>query len=84
VNNLHETTELKEALEALPTVEAVNYEFPGFWDIKLTNGLVFALGDLNGFWAWHDLHGIVNGETEETEAPAIAKAFSEFLAGVAK
>jgi hypothetical protein len=82
MNNLHETTELTETLGALETVETVSYEFPGFWNITLTNGLVFALGDVDGFWAWHDIHGITNGDTQKTNAEGIASDFAEWLKGL--
>ena len=82
MNNLHETTELSKALEALEMVETVSYEFPGFWNITLSNGLIFALGDINGFWAWHDIAGLTSGDTQKTNAEGIAVDFAEWLKGL--
>jgi hypothetical protein len=82
MNQLHETTELTEALTALATVKTVSYEFPGFWNITLKNNLVFALGNVDGFWAWHDIHGITNGDTQKTDAHGIALDFAEWLKGL--
>ena len=82
MNNLHETTELSEALEALEMVETVSYEFPGFWNITLSNGLIFALGNIDGFWAWHDIAGLTSGDTQKTNAKGIALDFAEWLNGL--
>ena len=83
MTDLHETTELTEALEALAIVETVSYEFPGYWEIKIINGKYYGLGDLNGPWGWNDQEGNA-GETEATQAPAIAEAFSNWVKGLQK
>ena len=82
MNNLHETPTLKEALQALPTVETVNYEFPGYWVITLINGKNYYLGDVNGPWGWDDGEGNLSGDTYETEGPAIAEAFNNWVKGL--
>jgi hypothetical protein len=83
VNNLHETAELTAELTALVGVEHVNYEFPGFWVIQTKDYGVYYLGDINGPWGWNDSEGELSGDTDATTAPAIAKAFSDYLEGLA-
>lgn len=79
MSNLHETTELNQALEALEIVETVSYEFPGVWHINLKSGKTYYLGDVNGNWGWDDGQGDMSGDTFETSAPEIARAFSEWV-----
>jgi hypothetical protein len=79
VNNLHETTELHDALMALPIVEAVSYEFPGYWDITMKDGAIYYLSDMNGPWAWNDHVADMYGDTPATEASDIAKDFAAWI-----
>jgi len=74
---------LTEALEALETVKSASYEFPGFWVINLKDGKTYHLGTVNGVYGWNDERGDLSGDTFETTAPAIAKAFSDYLDGLA-
>jgi hypothetical protein len=82
MSNLHETTELNQALESLEIVETVSYEFPGVWHINLKSGKTYYLGDVNGNWGWDDGQGDMSGDTFETSAPEIARAFSEWVEGL--
>lgn len=82
MSNLHENTELNQALEQLELVEIVNYEFPGVWHIKLKSGQTYYLGDANGNFGWDDGKGDMSGDTFKTTAPEIAGAFAEWLEGL--
>jgi len=79
MSNLHETTELTESLEALEIVQAVSYEFPGYWATTLKSGQTYYIGDTNGNWGWDDGLGDMFGDTFETNAPEIARAFFEWV-----
>jgi hypothetical protein len=59
-------------------VTAVSYEYPDTWLIKTTKGEFF-LGDVNGYFAWHDEDGKFSGETSFNTARSIALAFSVWL-----
>jgi hypothetical protein len=82
MENLHETTELTESLEALEIVKAVSYEFPGVWHINLKNGKTYYLGDVNGNWGWDDGEGDLAGDTFKTTASEIANDFCEWAVSV--
>jgi hypothetical protein len=81
MNNLHESTELTEALNELPITRWVSYEFPGVWHIGLNDNQVFTLGDANNLWGWNDEAGNA-GETEATEAEDIASEFEKWVKGL--
>jgi hypothetical protein len=82
MENLHETTELTESLEALEIVKAVSYEFPGVWHINLKSGKTYYLGDVNGNWGWDDGQGDLAGDTFKTTASEIANDFYEWAVSV--
>ena len=74
---------LTSALMELPIVKSASYEYPGYWDITLTNGAVFYLGDVNGPYGWNDANADLAGDTEATEAKDIARDFAEWVKGLA-
>jgi hypothetical protein len=81
MSNLHETTELLEALNELAMTREVKYEFPGVYHVYLNNNEVFYLGDANNLWGWNDEAGNA-GETEATEAKEIASDFEKWVKGL--
>jgi hypothetical protein len=59
-------------------IKAVTYEYPGFWLIKTAKD-TYCLGDTNGYWAWHNEEGNLEGQTPLRDALHIAFAFAVWL-----
>jgi hypothetical protein len=64
--------------KATDLVTAVSYEYPDTWAIQ-TKKNYYLLGDVNGYFGWHDEEGIFSGSTEFTTAEHIALAFAVWL-----
>lgn len=59
-------------------IKSVTYEQPGFWEIKTAKD-TYHLGDAEGYWAWNDEEGLLEGATPLTDALHIAFAFAVWL-----
>ena len=70
--------ELEQELLKLDTVKSVFWEYPEFFTIETSWG-DYHLGGVNGPIGWNNPHGSEEGETNETNPQAIAKAFAEWL-----
>ena len=70
--------ELQQELLELDTVKNVFWEYPEFFSVETTWG-DYHLGNVNGPIGWNDAEGQEEGETNETNPKAIAKAFEEWL-----
>lgn len=80
--NIHKNPNLLlKQLEKLQGVNAVSYEYPGFWLVDTPLGAIY-LGDTNGFISWHNEEGDrLHGETMATTPATIARDFGAWLKG---
>lgn len=67
--------------KASELVTAVSYEYPDTWLVKTTKG-EFLLGDVNGWFAWHNEEGNLSGQTYFQHVHNIALAFTVWLDGI--
>ena len=72
-------TELQQELFELDTVKNVFWEYPEFFSVE-TTWAEYHLGNASGPIGWNDAYNDnFEGETNETNPKAIAKAFEEWL-----
>ena len=79
MNHHDDPTLLAQAIgKASDLVKAVSYEYPGTWEV-MTKRNLYLLGDVNGYFAWHDEAGEQADSTAFKSARNIALAFAKWL-----
>jgi hypothetical protein len=67
-----------ELLRAIPEVESVSYEYPGFWVIHTTKG-EFLFGNAGGVYGWHNPEATIGQETLSIKPLQVVSDFQNFL-----